>query len=64
VVSHGTALRLLICVLNGGDWRKHRDENYFPRMLNTSISKVNYQGDNNNGHYHVHYFNDVDHIKK
>ncbi|WP_392563720.1 histidine phosphatase family protein [Orbus wheelerorum] len=64
IVSHGTALRLLICVLNGGDWRKHRDENYFPRILNTSISKVNYQGDGNSGHYKVDYFNDVEHIKK
>ncbi len=38
IVSHGTALRLLLCVLNGGDWRRHRDENHFPRILNTSIS--------------------------
>ncbi|WP_392562827.1 histidine phosphatase family protein [Orbus sturtevantii] len=64
VVSHGTALRLLICVLNNGDWRKHRDENYFPRILNTSISVVNYQGNGSEGHYYVNYFNNVDHIKK
>lgn len=64
VVSHGTALRLLICVLNGGDWHKHRNENYFPRMLNTSISVVNYQGSGHDGHYNVKYFNNVDHIKK
>lgn len=62
IVSHATALRILLCVLNGGDWRKHRDENYFPRILNTSISLVNYQGDEKQGQYKVKYFNDVSHI--
>lgn len=64
IVSHGTALRLLLCVLNGGDWRKHRDESHFPRMLNTSISLVNYQGDCDQGQYQMKFFNNVDHIAK
>ncbi|AJA44458.1 putative phosphoglycerate mutase [Frischella perrara] len=62
IVSHATALRILLCVLNGGDWRKHRDDNYFPRILNTSISLVNYQGNGDEGTYTVKYFNDVNHI--
>ncbi len=64
VVSHGTVLRLLLCVLYGGDWRLHRDESYFPRMLNTSISLVNYQqtADDSNGKFTVEYFNRVDHL--
>lgn len=64
IVSHGTALRLLLSVLNGVHWHNHRDDNYFPRMLNTSISKVNYQGDGVNGTYRVEFFNNVDHIEK
>lgn len=62
VVSHATALRILLCVLNGGDWRKHRDDQHFPRILNTSISLVNYQGDGEKGRYHVKYYNDVTHM--
>lgn len=64
IVSHGTALRLLLAVLNGVHWHNHRDDNHFPRMLNTSISKVNYQGDGIEGNYRVEYFNNVDHISK
>ncbi|MDF7671239.1 histidine phosphatase family protein [Orbaceae bacterium ESL0721] len=65
VVSHGTVLRLLLCVLTGGDWHKHRDESYFPRMLNTSISVVNYQQENKHseGKFAVKYFNNVEHLK-
>ncbi|XKM12835.1 histidine phosphatase family protein [Orbaceae bacterium ac157xtp] len=62
IVSHGTALRVLLCVLNGGDWKRHRDENYFPRMLNTSISLVNYKGDGKQGQFNVKYFNNTDHV--
>lgn len=62
IVSHGTALRMLLCVLSGGDWRKHRDEAYFPRILNTSVSLVNYQGNDDEGKYTVKYINNVDHI--
>lgn len=64
IVSHGTVLRLLLCVLNGGDWHRHRDEAYFPRMLNTSISLVNYQQpkQNEKGHYSVKYYNDISHL--
>lgn len=62
VVSHGTAIRLLLCVLNGGNWHRHRDESYFPRILNTSISKINYQGKDQHGHYSVNYLNSVEHI--
>lgn len=62
IVSHGTALRLLLSVINGVHWHNHRDDNYFPRMLNTSISKVNYRGDGVHGEYHLEYFNNVDHI--
>ena len=64
VVSHGTVLRILLCVLNGGDWRLHRNEDYFPRMLNTSISLVNYkQNDNQSkGEFTVKFFNNVDHL--
>ena len=66
VVSHGTVLRLLLCVLNGGDWRLHRDEDYFPRMLNTSISMVNYQqsDDQTEGQFSVKFFNNVDHLNQ
>ncbi|OCG03959.1 histidine phosphatase family protein [Gilliamella sp. wkB112] len=64
VVSHGTVLRLLLCVLNGGDWRLHRDQDYFPRTLNTSISVVNYRQDKNQseGQYTVKSYNNVDHL--
>ncbi|OCG14146.1 hypothetical protein A9G09_06815 [Gilliamella sp. wkB292] len=64
VVSHGTVLRLLLCVLNGGDWRLHRDEDYFPRMLNTSVSVVNYQQQDgqSEGKFTVKYYNNVDHL--
>ncbi|OCG26057.1 hypothetical protein A9G11_01665 [Gilliamella sp. wkB108] len=64
VVSHGTVLRLLLCVLNGGDWRFHRDQNYFPRTLNTSISLVNYRQDNDqpDGKLTLKYYNNVDHL--
>ncbi|KFA58765.1 hypothetical protein A9G34_10205 [Gilliamella sp. Choc4-2] len=64
VVSHGTVLRILLCVLNGGDWRLHRDEDYFPRMLNTSISVVNYKQGNeqSEGKFTVKFFNNVDHL--
>ena len=64
VVSHGTVLRLLLCVLNGGDWRFHREEDYFPRMLNTSISVVNYQqtNDQSDGKFTVKFYNSVDHL--
>lgn len=64
VVSHGTVLRILLCVLNGGDWRLHRDEDYFPRMLNTSISVVNYKQGNeqSEGTFTVKFFNNVDHL--
>lgn len=64
VVSHGTVLRLLLCVLNGGNWHLHRDENHFPRILNTSISKVNYQQENNSskGIFTVEFFNQVNHL--
>lgn len=64
VVSHGTVLRILLCVLNGGDWRLHRDEDYFPRMLNTSISVVNYKQGNeqSEGEFTVKFFNNVDHL--
>jgi broad specificity phosphatase PhoE len=64
VVSHGTVLRMLLCVLNGGDWRLHRDENYFPRMLNTSISLVNYKQSHEHpeGAFTVKFFNNVDHL--
>ncbi|RKS87176.1 putative phosphoglycerate mutase [Orbus hercynius] len=64
IVSHGTALRLLLCVLNGGHWHDHRDDSYFPRILNTSISRVNYQGDGKTGNYRVDYFNNIDHLPK
>jgi broad specificity phosphatase PhoE len=43
VVSHGTALRLLMHVISGGDWTQHRDETLRPKLLNTSISLLNYQ---------------------
>ncbi|WP_085247696.1 histidine phosphatase family protein [Gilliamella mensalis] len=64
VVSHGTVLRILLCVLNGGDWRLHRDEAYFPRMLNTSISMVNYKqsNDQDEGIFTVKFYNNVDHL--
>ncbi|OCG49943.1 hypothetical protein A9G35_00630 [Gilliamella sp. Choc5-1] len=64
VVSHGTVLRILLCVLNGGDWRLHRDEEYFPRMLNTSISVVNYKQDDDQatGEFTVKFYNNVDHL--
>ncbi|MWN05780.1 histidine phosphatase family protein [Gilliamella sp. Pas-s95] len=64
VVSHGTVLRILLCVLNGGDWRLHRDEDYFPRMLNTSISVVNYKQDDGQsaGKFTVKFYNNVDHL--
>ena len=64
VVSHGTVLRILLCVLNGGDWRRHRDEDYFPRMLNTSISVVNYKqtDDKSEGEFSVKFYNNVDHL--
>ncbi|OCG19838.1 MULTISPECIES: histidine phosphatase family protein [unclassified Gilliamella] len=64
VVSHGTVLRILLCVLNGGDWRLHRDEAYFPRMLNTSISVVNYKqsNDQSEGTFTVKFFNNVEHL--
>lgn len=64
IVSHGTAIRLLLCVLNGGDWHLHRDESYFPRILNTSISQIHYQGDAKQGHFGVKNFNNVDHLNK
>ena len=64
VVSHGTVLRILLCVLNGGDWRRHRDEDYFPRVLNTSISVVNYRqtDDKPDGEFSVKFYNNVDHL--
>lgn len=63
IVSHGTVLRLLLCVLNGGDWRLHRDEDYFPRTLNTSISIVNYESENKNKQpFTVKLYNSVDHL--
>ncbi|OCG06493.1 hypothetical protein A9G13_09435 [Gilliamella sp. wkB178] len=64
VVSHGTVLRLLLCVLNGGDWRLHRNQEYFPRTLNTSISVVHYQQnkDQSAGEYTVKSYNNVDHL--
>lgn len=64
VVSHGTVLRILLCVLNGGDWRRHRDEDYFPRVLNTSISVVNYKqtDDKPEGKFSVKFYNNVDHL--
>jgi broad specificity phosphatase PhoE len=43
IVSHGTALRLLIHVISGGDWTQHRDETLRPKLLNTSISLLNYR---------------------
>ena len=64
IVSHGTVLRLLLCELSGGDWTRHRDESYFPRILNTSISLVNYRGDDKNGKYTVNDFNNVEHMQK
>ncbi len=64
VVSHGTVLRILLCVLNGGDWHRHRDQDYFPRVLNTSISLVNYKQteDNPEGEFSVKFYNNVDHL--
>lgn len=64
VVSHGNALRILLCVLKGGDWRRHREQEYSPRILNTSISVVNYRqlSGQDKGQYLVRLFNDVDHI--
>lgn len=64
VVSHGTVLRLLLCVLNGGNWHLHRNDDYFPRMLNTSISVVNYQQENEQsaGKFTVKFYNNVDHL--
>lgn len=63
VVSHGSALRLLIHVLSGGNWHQHRDETICPRVLNTSISKVNYKQEAGKaGKFTVETFNDVNHL--
>lgn len=64
VVSHGAALRLLLCVLNGDAWYRHRDDVYCPRLLNTSISIVNYQQlkSDQKGTYSVKSYNDISHL--
>lgn len=64
IVSHGTALRILIAHLKGIHWHHHRDDSYMPRILNTSISIVNYQQNQaqEDGSYVVEYYNDVAHI--
>ncbi|MGR6981563.1 histidine phosphatase family protein [Testudinibacter sp. P27/CKL/0425] len=45
IVSHGHTLRLLLHVLNGGDWRQHRDPELSPTVLNTAINLVEYRQD-------------------
>lgn len=40
IVTHGNFLRLLLCHLDGKDWQKHRDDSYFPKISNASISIV------------------------
>ncbi|QIQ21858.1 histidine phosphatase family protein [Zophobihabitans entericus] len=65
IVSHGSALRILLHVLRGGDWREHREEELCPRILNTSISLVNYkqaEGEKE-GTYTFQCFNDVSHLE-
>lgn len=63
VVSHGAILRLLLCVLNGGTIGQHRDEAISKRILNTSISIVRYDGDDEgNGQFVVETLNDVAHL--
>ncbi|QIQ22199.1 histidine phosphatase family protein [Zophobihabitans entericus] len=64
IVTHGTLLRLLLCVINGGDWHKHRTQEYFPKPFNTSISLVNYQKspEQEKGTYSLVYYNDVSHL--
>lgn len=64
IVAHGNVLRILLCVLGGGDWTQHRNQDYTPRILNTSISIVEYtQHDEQQlGQYNLKLFNSVDHL--
>lgn len=63
VISHGAILRLLLCVLGGGSIGNHRDEEISKRILNTSISIVNYNGDDEGeGKFSIQLLNDVSHL--
>lgn len=62
VVSHGAILRLLLCVLDGGSIGNHRD-NESTRILNTSISIVQYEGNaQGTGRFKIQRLNDVSHL--
>lgn len=63
IVAHGTVLRLYLNALSGGSVEQHRNDEVFPRILNTSISIVNYQEPNGKGQYTIKSLNDVSHIK-
>lgn len=56
VVSHGMSLTLLLYLLQGGTIEDHRKE--APRILNTSISIVEYQ----NGEFSLKKINEIGHL--
>ncbi|MBC2248423.1 histidine phosphatase family protein [Listeria sp. FSL L7-0123] len=56
VVSHGMSLTLLLYLLQGGTIEDHRKE--APRILNTSISIVEYQ----NGEFSLTKLNEIGHL--
>ncbi|OCG27864.1 hypothetical protein A9G11_12270 [Gilliamella sp. wkB108] len=64
IVSHGNALRLILCFLSGKDWKKHRDQDYFPKINNSSVSILNYQQEDNDstGRFIVKAINNIKHL--
>lgn len=65
VVSHGCLLRLLLCHLSGKNWLEHRDDNYFPRIANTSISTITCEIDSscNDKKFKLQSLNVIEHLK-
>lgn len=64
IVSHGTALRILLNTIRGGKWFEYRDEALSPRISNTSISIVNFKQTDSQpaGQFSLKQYNDVSHL--
>ncbi|WP_392565637.1 histidine phosphatase family protein [Utexia brackfieldae] len=64
IVSHGTALRILLNAIRGCEWYAYRDETHSPRIANTSVSIVNFkQADHQSvGQFSLQQYNDVNHL--
>lgn len=64
VVTHGTALRLLLHAVKGESWQSHRNESISPRIMNASISIVNYRQNDLHamGEFRLTHYNDTAHL--